>query len=795
MSTELTYEQMPLWMRRSQQHFDWGIVFALLIGLLAAWPFLHHAQLSMTNGQLHDAFRTADTAAMLREGRLYPRWSPHAFSGYGAPIPNYVAPGTPYIAAVIEVLFTDDTLTALRIAYTFSLMAAAAGVYLLVTRWSGCTQGLLATTLYVLSPYIGLTLPHLSGNLALMCSAALLPFTLWTFDRLLHDESPFEMLYVGLLVALQILIEPQILLAALPLCLLILITTLRTHRLPRQVMLRVLIAWLCGAGLAAMFWLPMLAETAMVEWRSQPVAPPLQPVMLRQLFQPMNAIDPLQLKPNPPMTVGIPLWIMVLIAAVFAIIRRIRLTAPFQIALVLMLIWVGWLALIDPGAHWLLLPITLCAAVLGSAVINVTALLPPVFWRTLPPLIVAMLLMLAHPIWLAPAPVLTITDVTPAAQVRYEQLTGRSALLPSTAQIPTTLPQNITSNPLLVNSYGFTSARSFDTLSKIVPPQLIRNGQLNLLWQHTHESLFRIPDDQSRINLDRQDRSRAALSFTWLTAYFPGWEARLDGSSMNIEPDAATHLIRVELPAGSSGALLLQLNETPVRRAAWITAGLALVILLLATRYALRQNQPEQRISPIRYMRAAELRLFGVLSVCFVMVFGLLNFSPYGSMLRTTGGSDLQAAEPIRLQTSVGLQLFGYQTELASTSSARRGQRLELDLYWRVLRSVPENYWVRLSLTPVSVEAATAALILAQKMPGDLPTRLWPTERYIRDRYVMQVPEAAPYGLYVIGMEIFACDTSICDTTTPGSQIALFTEESRTPLLRFDLPRLIDIQP
>ncbi len=797
MSTELTYEQMPLWMRRSQQHFDWGIVFAVLIGLLAAWPFLNQPQLSMENGQLHDAFRTADTAAMLREGRLYPRWSPHAFSGYGAPIPNYIAPGAPYLAAVIEVLFTDDTLTALRIAYSLSLTAAALGIYLLVTRWSGCVQGLLATALYALSPYVGLTLPHLSGNLALMCSAALLPLTLWTFDRLLHDESPFELLYVGLLITLQMLIAPQILLITLLFCIFQVIRT----RLTAPVALRILMAWLCGLGLASMFWLPALAESALVEWRGQPLVSLLPPVTLHHLFQPMNGIDSLQLSPNPQLTVGLPLWISVFIVTAFGLIRRIRLSDPFPMILVLLTGLVGWLIVIDPQAHWLLIPITLCAAMIASAVIHVTDLLPATFRRIIPPLIIGGLLMLAYPIWLAPAPDMPITSVTPAAQVRYEHLTGRSALIPSTNAIPTTLPQNIDTNPLLVNSYAFTSSRSFDTLSRIVPPQLIRNGQLNILWQHTHASLFRIPDDQSRITQPRTPTSppgsTTAFAFTWLTAYFPGWEARLDGAPLQIVPEAATNLIRVELPVGSGGALLLQLNETPIRRISWGLAGIALVMLLLLTRQTVRHDQPEQRISPIRYMRAYELRLFGVLTVCFMVVFGFLSLTPSGSALRAPGGSDLQTAAPIRLQTSVGLQLFGYQTgdQTEFASSARPGQQLDLTLYWRVLRTLPENFWVRLSLIPASGENDAAPHILSQRMPGDLPTRLWPAERYVRDVYALRLPDQIPAGLYLIGMEIFACDGSICDTESPVRQVALFTEESRTALQRFDLPMLIDVQP
>jgi hypothetical protein len=806
-TTELTYEQMPLWMRRSQQRFDWGIVFALLIGLLAAWPFFSHSQLSMTTGQLQAAFRTADTAAMLREGWLYPRWSPHVLGGYGAPIPNYVPPGAPYFAAVIEVLFTDDTLTALRITYIFALIAVSVGVYLLVTRWSNCIQGLMATALYTLSPVVGLSIPHLEGNLALLISAALLPLTLWTFDRLLHDESALELLYVVCLVAMQLFVEPCIGLVTGLWCTFLLFITQRQCRLSVKILARAFAAWIAGISLTCMFWLPALGETSLVTWRSQPLAPSEFPITLGQFLQPMHAIDPIQLKPGAHYTLGIPLLTASAFALIVLIIRPKQLTTVFRAGIAITLLLTVVLVLFLPTAHWLMLPITLGATITGSIGIKVFDLFPntsalQIVRRIAPPLLIGVLLVTAHPIWLAPASHLPISGVTPADQVRYEQLTGRSPLLASNAQLPSTLPAGIDTNPLLTNSYAFTSARSFDTLSKIVPPQLTRNGQLNIVWQHSHESLFQIPEDRNRIRQtppantqllpSQLNGGTAAPAFTWLTPYFPGWQASLDGEPISLSTEPTTNLIRVELPTGASGALLLRLDSTSTRAISWGVSGVSLVIVLILTRLILRSDNPEDRISPLRYMQGAETRLFAVLAVCFVFLFAYLNLAPTGHLLRATPGEGLQAATPIRVQTSVGLQLFGYQIE--APEAAKPGDTVQFDLYWRVLRSVPDNYWVRLSLTPLSAESTTVPIILAEQMPGDLPTRLWPTERYIQDRYAATLPDDLPEGNYLPGLEVFVCSISACNTSAPGGQVALFAENSRTAINRLDLPELIEVR-
>jgi hypothetical protein len=807
-SIELKYEQMPLWMRRSQQRFDWGVVFALLIGLLAAWPFFSHSQLSMTNSQLQAVFRTADTAVMLREGRLYPRWSPHAFGGYGAPIPNYEPPGASYLAAVIEVLFTDDTQTAVRITYILALIVASIGMYLLVTRWSNCTQGLLAAALYTLSPTIGLTLPHLDGNLPLVISTVLLPLTLWTFDRLLNNESALDLLYVAGLVGLQLLIDPRILpVTALWSTALFLIHH-RRQRLPAQIIGRSAAAWLGGISIACMFWLPAFAESSLVAWRSQPIATSPLPIALSQLFQAMHAIDPTQLKPPGQFTLGLPLWITFATGVGALLIKRWQGSAVFRSSLILTLLLTGLLILWIPSAHWLMLPMTFGAAISGSLVIRVLDFLPDVptltiLRRMIPPLLIGGLLVASHPIWLAPAPNIAITSVTPNDQVRYEQLTGRTPLLPSDAKRPTTLPAGIESNPLLINSYAFTTARSFDTLSKIVPAQLTRNGQLNIVWQHTHESLFRIPDDQNRIRQTPPANTRSpsgqiesetgAPAFTWLTPYFPGWQATLEGETLNITTEPTSNLIRVELPPGSSGALLLQLTPTTTQAASWGVSGTAFVILMLLTRLALRYDDPERRINLLRYMQAAELRLFTVLMVCFALIFAYLNITPEGNLLRAAPGEGLRAATPIRVQTNVGLQLFGYRIEASET--LQPGGKLQLDLYWRVLRALPENYWVRVSLNRLSAESTASSIILAEKMPGDLPTRLWPTERYVQDSYSVALPQDLSAGTYLLGLEVFACNTPACDTTSPSGQVALFVENTRTSITRVDLPEFVEIRP
>src|SRR6266496_184074 len=162
---EVLSKDWPDWMRQARQGIDWGIVLIFAFSLTIAMPFLTHNDLPHTNASENYVYRSADYAAALQEGRLYPRWSANAFSGYGAPIPHYFLPGAGYISATIQLLFTNDPILAVRILYAISLGVAGVMVYLLVARRVNTASGLLAGILYVYSPYVGLIAPHILGDL------------------------------------------------------------------------------------------------------------------------------------------------------------------------------------------------------------------------------------------------------------------------------------------------------------------------------------------------------------------------------------------------------------------------------------------------------------------------------------------------------------------------------------------------------------------------------------------------------------------------------------------------------
>ena len=139
--TQINREDLPIWMQNSLRGTDWGVLIVLVFSLLAGWPFLLQPGLPRTNASEHYVYRAADTAQAFAEGRLYPRWSPNALMGYGAPIPQYYPPGATFVPALIDFFITNDPTLAVKLVYALALCLAGAAIYAFVARRSGAGGG------------------------------------------------------------------------------------------------------------------------------------------------------------------------------------------------------------------------------------------------------------------------------------------------------------------------------------------------------------------------------------------------------------------------------------------------------------------------------------------------------------------------------------------------------------------------------------------------------------------------------------------------------------------------------
>lgn len=727
-------EDLPGWMRQARRGTDWGVLLAIAFSVIAAWPFLMQPGLPQTNASENHVFRTTDIAASLQEGRLYPRWSPYAQYGYGAPIPHFYPPGSAYSAAVIQLLFTNDPVDAVRIVYIISLVGAGILSYVLVMRRAGSAAGLLTSILYVFSPFIGLTAPHIQGDLPLVISVMALPGLLWAIDRLLVLNRAGDLLLVALAMCVLLLTHPVM--AAVGVAMAVAYAMWFSHHALKRLLIAAAGLTL-GVLLAAFYWLPALLEQDMVR-RWYAGQSPLDRIRLPFLFEPLQPIDPGALIQPAQFTLGPVLGAFMIVGLLSSlwVDRKMRM---FHLFFAVAGVMVTVTMAILPEQVSLITPLTLCAAIISSGVTHTGGGLSERYRRFLLVMMLTVALATSLPTLLAPQWPSDFDKPSPIAQITYEQAGFGTAVLPPHAPEPSMFISEPQENRLL------NAMVQADEVSRIVPGTITANMQASVLRYSAHEMRF-----QMRVN--------TPTTFNLLTTAFPGWQAELNGQPLLIRPNPETGLISIDLPSTFNRGLelVVWLGTTPIRQAGWALAGVALGTLLLLTRH--RSGHKNTFYNALSMLSSAEARLISVLVIVFGMIVGLAVLPDAPVSIRQPSGSRLIGTTPLNSYSDTGLTLIAYQMD---HRLYHPGDVVDLTLFWKSLRSQRDNVQVTVYLRGQASD--NAVLKVDYHAPGYYPVRRWTPEYYVFDDYHLVLPHTLSSGEYFIMIEGSTCTPSCAD--------------------------------
>lgn len=761
-AANLPKQQLPDWMRQAQRGVDWGILLVIGFSLLIAWPFIAQPTLPHTNASENAVYATDNFAAAFQEGRLYPRWSPYVFGGYGAPIPNYYPSGAVYLASLIQVLVTDNAVSAVRIAYILALCGAGVSVYALVRRRLNAASGVLAAFLYLFSPYVGLTVPHLSGDLSGAVALALFPMVLGRVDRLLSRVRPPDLLLVALLLAALCFTHLQMALTAILFAVLMAFWqrgfTRRTH------WAALVAGVILGIGIAGCFWIPALLEQPAVRWR-QPVTVNSFHLTLGELLTPARQVDTNDLLPAPQYVIGLPGLLFTALGAA-AIIRFKRYRCFETLFLAAGGGLFALLVIVLPRATWLLGPIMLCWSVGGSAALGLRDLLPARRKRLLLPAALVFIWILAAPVWLAPLVTEPFGSADTAAQIQYEQSGYGIAVLPAGLPVPATIPDELSPNRTLIE--GLISG----TVNKISGGQTTESQvRVGILDHNTHGDRFQVS-------------ATGPATLEVLLAYFPGWRATLNNSTVPLFPNPQNNLTRITIPPVHAGQLVLELGTTPVRLGAWVIAWSSLGIALILTWGRSRRYRPVY--DDVELLTLEETRLIAFVLLCLALLVPLTALPNSPLPIRLRPGYATQTAAALQTRTDAGLSLTAFRLD---SSQFHPGGALDITLYWQAQRALLENYRVLLYV----LDSRTGARWNEQTFhhPGGYPTTRWNTNRYVSDSYHLLLDPAIPRGDYQVAIEVAAC-TPDC---LPQNRVTFFDVTGRNlgPVLY--LPPSLHIEP
>lgn len=752
--------ELPHWMKQALRGIDWGILIVLALSLALAWSSFLYDSPPRTYWGESSLFRAADAAQALKEGRLYPRWSPHALYGYGAPIPHFLPNGTPYLIGALSLILDDNLFLAARLFSAFSLCLAACSTYALVARQLDSAAGVLAALAYVYSPFLGLSLPRILGDYETLFASALLACLLWALDKHLTGESPWaELLAIGI-VALSCWVAPLLTGIAL-----VFGVVFALWKYGRRALIRLSRVYLLGILANAFFWLPAGLESASIHWLPAPLSAfPFQ-IHLWGIFQPAQQTDPAALLQTPQLTLGLPaLGVLAVLGAYRYLSPQGRAWAHLWSTLSLLIVV---LIALFPSALWLLSALSFCVALL---LVSLLSLRPHLSqrWRHL--LLAACLLSLivfSTPVWISAQPLALELSPSPYSQVQYELQGFGIAGLAQGAPVPTRFHSLPSPNPALIAGYRDQTLNRFGDVAMLA-------NQASVLENSSHRLRFQL-------------RSDGVLQTQLLLAYFEGWQAHLAGQNIELVEDAISQRASLNLLNSSQAELTLTLGTTPLRTLAWLVSYFSLAIALW--RSVRSASQPIRIFTDIQPLSRAERRLsLTVLCLYGIIVSGLMWGHEAGMTpvsLREASGHQLKGAMPLQSRTSVGLEALAYRL---SHEDLRAGETLGVTLYWQALRPIRTPHAIRLNLQSV----ADAAYVFSTPLrpPAHYPTTRWTRGYYVRDEHQIQLPSTLSAGRYILTLEVLEC-LPTCETGTPAS---FFDDQGTAQGAVLSLPRILNLR-
>lgn len=709
-----------------------------LAALPAASPYLR-ADFPRTNDAPLHLYRALTLDRLIRDGYLWPRWSPDLVHGYGYPVFNFFSPLAHYSVAFYHLAGFSLTM-AYRLAVVSQFIIAAWTAYLLARDRFGPAGGWVAAIAYTYSPYL-LYDAHVRGGLAETLALALLPLLFFALRRATRRWSCWKVGGAMIFGALTLIHTPSVVQLALPVGIWLLGLG---WEMGWRKLWGPLAALAGGALLVTGFWLPVLIEQRYVQsglaiargYRFESNFFPLD-----QLWAfPRFPADPYLL--NPPVVRSLP-----------------------QVAVFLaFLLWV-W--------RWRRAPARRVAGVwVGMGVLCTVLILPQAIpvWRAIP------LLELTQFPWRLLGCVSLAGAMTLAAVFAgWKRDASRGVwlsvvvVLLSIAATPWLHPprEPLPEAPTLVDLHAFEHPPAFigtTTLGEFLPiwvealpdttalrQQLAAEGQADRLVAPAGVEVqsLRVDPMNARYRL----RATEPATLHYRQFYFPGWRVMLDGRPVTIRPSVPHGLITFDVPAGDF-TLEVIFGATPMRRVGAVLSALTAVGLALFGILALRSppTHPKQpsRSLPVAWMGVIVLCVWGI-HVGLAVIETPLRRPALGSEGWRGPG------EPLMRDMIGELRLLAYEQ---SASHVRADESVTLTLYWQALRPLGVVYDFAVDLVDERGLKWNAPYFERPAnwrwMPG---TDDWPLDGYLMDTRRLYFVMGAPPGDYHIQVAVVRRDT------------------------------------
>lgn len=648
------------------------LAFTVLAATLPLW--WQPAPLYVMDDGPGHLFRILEFDRVVHEGVFYPRWAPDLAFGYGYPVFNFYAPLTDYLAESLHI-FGMTLPDAIKAILALTVLLAAIGSYILGAELhrehpEQRLIGALIASAYVLFPYFLLDL-YTRAAIAEALAAALLPWLVWTWRRLLHDQTIGSVVLAALVSAALVLTHNLTALVTAPLVGVYLIW-LWIH-LPaarrRRTLWNGAVAVVLGGLLAAIYWLPLFAELPFVGMSraDQQLRILLDEnflslrdvVQFSWAYRYVGAPFPLALTP---VLLGLASALVVLL---FGRDQRVKGTTLFfsasaLVSTVLMIDWTKGLWLALPLLRSIQFPWRLSVFAgfgVALAIGGVAARLWQEKWRN------ELCIRSGRAAeWVSLGFAVIVT-----ALLIWVGVSNLSPRRVNNLQGDITLPQlvrfEMNSKPIGLGSMNEYMPLTVQALPRRLNP-VVAGGTAPIIRLEEYNAVrraFTISTSQP-------------ISVSLHSFYFPDWRVTIDGQPVHAYPSTPMGLLTVDVPAGNRRIMVELVDTAPRQIGTWLSIAGMLALLGLA--------------SVVFYRRETETR---AILVSFALLLALV--APTALLARQ---SRPPVVQPTKVDVSPELSLIGVQVDdaewvLDSWRVASPRDSLRLAVYWQVKRSLQEK--------------------------------------------------------------------------------------------------------
>jgi hypothetical protein len=161
---------------------DINWLLAPLLSIFAVGPLTHPGYFWGAHDARHSVYFLVEFDRAIQDGVLYPRWMPDFNSGFGYPFFNIYPPGAFYLGEAFHLLGLDFV-TATKLVFGIGIVLSGLTMYLFARRLWGRAGGLVAAVAYMYVPYRLVDL-YVRGAQAESLIFAAFPLAMWAYDDL-----------------------------------------------------------------------------------------------------------------------------------------------------------------------------------------------------------------------------------------------------------------------------------------------------------------------------------------------------------------------------------------------------------------------------------------------------------------------------------------------------------------------------------------------------------------------------------------------------------------------------------